>query len=63
MIGLTQSPEKYTVKKLILEKYKQFLPDTLIKIIKIESSKLKKNGTGKNRRMMKSTRVLVKSTT
>ena len=42
MIGMTQSPEKYTVKKLIHEKYQQFSPDTLIKIIKIESSKLKK---------------------
>ena len=42
MIGMTQSPEKYTFKKLIHEKYQQFLPDTLIKIIKTESSKLKK---------------------
>ena len=51
MIGTTQSPEMYTVKKLIHEKYQQVSPDTLIKIVKIESSKLKKNGRGKNRNM------------
>ena len=51
IIGMTQSPEKYIVKKLINKKYQQFSPDTLIKIIKIQSSKLKKNGTGKNRNM------------
>ena len=48
---MAQSPEKYIVKKLINKKYQQFSPDTLIKIIKIQSSKLKKNGTGKNRNM------------
>ena len=33
---MTQAPEKDTVKMLIHEKYQQFSPDTLIKIIKIE---------------------------
>ena len=51
IIGMTQSPEKYTIKKLINKKYQQFSPDTLIKIIKIQSSKLKENGTRKNRNM------------